>query len=136
MKYLDIDYAYNWANTNGYGENIALLDKAIGKFYYRSDNYDDEEIPDEIYGSGNVVSMPDKNDLSLGSRLVFRFVRETFPAGYDKVSEIFTRRGAYGRYKKWLIANDLLDQWHAYSNAAEEAALREWCADNGIELAD
>lgn len=135
IKYRDVETAYMMANTGGYGESTSLLDKTTGNFYYQSDN-SDEIIPAEVYDSGDVVSFPDKNDFDLGSRLVFRFIRETFPDGYDKVSEIFTRRGAYGRYKKWLIANNLLDKWLEYSDAAEEAALREWCADNGIELED
>jgi hypothetical protein len=135
IKFRDIEDAYMMANTGGYGESTSLLDKASGIFYYESDNTD-EKIPEEIFASDDVVSLPDKNELDLGSRLVFRFIRATFPEGYDKVSEIFTRRGAYGRYKKWLIANNLLDKWYDYSNAAENAALREWCADNGIELED
>lgn len=40
------------------------------------------------------------------------------------------------RCKDRLITNDLLEKWYDYSNEAEEAALREWCADNGIELAE
>jgi hypothetical protein len=29
-----------------------------------------------------------------------------------------------------------LERWYDFSNKAEEEALRQWCADNGIELAD
>jgi len=121
-------------NSGGYGENTALLDKATGQFYFHSEYGDFDEIPDEAYESERTVEIPHKNDLDLGTRLVFRFVRNTFPNGYDKVIEIFSRRGVYARYKDWLIANDLLEKWYDYSNAAEEEAIREWCDDNGIEL--
>lgn len=136
VKFKDIEDAYRKANTGGYVESKSRLDKATGKFYDQSANGEEEGIPEEVSGSGHVVSLPNKKDLDLGPQMVFRFIRETFPDGYDKVSEIFTRRGAYGRYKKWLIANNLTDKWLEYSEAAEKAALRAWCADNGIELED
>jgi hypothetical protein len=134
FKFRDINSAFGDVNMGIPGGNVALLDKETEKIYYRSDFAGYDEIPDGAYASEHTVEIPHKNDLDLGSRLVFRFISETFPEGYDKVSEIFTRRGAYGRYKKWLIANHLLEKWNDYSNAAEEEALREWCADNGIEL--
>ena len=134
VKYTDIDYAYIMANAEGYGENTALLDKKTGKFYFHSEYGDCDGIPEEAWESEDTVEIPRKNDLDLGTRLVFRFVRNTFPNGYDKVSKIFSRRGAYARYMDWLITNDLLKKWYDYSNAAEEKAIREWCADNGIEL--
>ena len=30
----------------------------------------------------------------------------------------------------------LLDQWYAFSAAADEAALRAWCEEEGLELSD
>lgn len=130
----DIEDAFFFANAGEYGTHTALLDKKAGKIYYQSEDGDMDEIPEEAWDADDTVEIPHKNDLDLGSRLVFRFVRDTFPSGYDKVREIFRRRGAYARYKKWLIANDLLEKWYDYSNLAEEEALCEWCADNGIEL--
>ena len=135
IRFSEIESAFQYVYTGGCGGNSALLDKKSGEIYYRSDFAGIDEIPEEAYASDSTVEIPHKNDLDLGSRLVFRFVRDTFPNGYDKVREIFSRRGAYARYKDWLIANDLLEKWYDYSNTAEEEALREWCADNGIELA-
>jgi hypothetical protein len=65
---------------------------------------------------------------------VFRFTREFLPDDYDEVSQIFHRRGAYGRYKDLLSRKGLLDQWHQFEDKAAEEALREWCRDNEIEL--
>ncbi len=76
------------------------------------------------------------SDKAFDVQAITEMLRDTFPDGYEKVREIFSRRGAYARYKDWLTANNLLERWYAYSNAAEEEALREWCADNGIELTD
>lgn len=136
IKFSDIELAFEFVSFGEHGGNSAILDKGTGNIYYESELGDSDEIPEEVYESGNTVEIPRKNDLDLGTRLVFRFVRDTFPNGYDKVREIFSRRGAYARYKDWLIANDLLEKWYDYSNAAEEEALREWCSDEGIELVE
>jgi len=136
IKFSEIEDAFLFASAGAPEEHSAVLDKKTGKIYFHSEYSDFDEIPDEIWESENTIAIPHKNDLDLGSRLVFRFVRDTFPNGYEKVREIFSRRGAYARYKDWLIANDLLEKWYDYSNAAEEEALREWCSDEGIELVE
>ena len=78
------------------------------------------------------VKLPNKRDLDLGPRLVMRFTREELPDRYDEVAEIFSRRGAYRRFKDLLEHEGALDKWFEFENAAEEKALREWCADNGV----
>jgi hypothetical protein len=55
---------------------------------------------------------------------------------YYEVRRIFSRKGAYGRYKTMLVRRSALDRWYNFSNKAEEAALREWCTENEIELSD
>ena len=64
------------------------------------------------------------------------FAREFLPDDYDEVRHIFSRRGAYRRYKDLLVRRGALDLWYDFSNKAEETALREWCAENGIELSE
>ena len=66
--------------------------------------------------------------------LVLDFAREFLPVDYDEVRHIFSRRGAYRRYKDLLVQRGALDRWYDFSNKSEETALREWCAENGIEL--
>ncbi|WP_372846122.1 hypothetical protein [Pontiella sp.] len=135
IKFSEIERAFEYVNFGAIpGGNTALFDKATGEIYFKSDFAGIDEIPGEAYRSESTVEIPHKNDLDLGSRLVFRFVCDTFPDGYDKVREIFSRRGAYARYRDWLEYNGLLDKWYDYSSAAEETALREWCAGEGIEL--
>ena len=62
------------------------------------------------------------------------FARELLPDDYDEVRHIFSRRVAYRRYKDLLVRRAALERWYDFSNKSEEAALREWCAENGIEL--
>ena len=90
-------------------------------------------MPDDI-DDGKYVSIPDKRELDLGKPLVLDFAREFLPDDYDEVRHIFRRRGAYRRYKDLLVRRGTLERWYDFSNKAEEAALLEWCVENGIEL--
>jgi len=93
----------------------------------------DEELPDDI-GDEKYISIPDKRQLDLGKPLVLDFAREFLPDDYDEVRHIFSRGGAYRRYKDLLVRRGVLDLWYDFSNKAEQAALPEWCAENGIDL--
>ena|SRR5580704_16545483 len=88
-------------------------------------------INDEKY-----ISIPDKRELNLGKPLALDFAREFLADDYDEVRQIFSRRGAYRRYKELLVRRGALERWYDFSNKSEETALREWCAENGIELSE
>jgi hypothetical protein len=87
------------------------------------------DIGDEKY-----ISIPDKRELDLGKSLALDFAREFLPDDYDEVRQFFSRRGAYRRYKELLVRRDALERWYDFSNKSEAAALREWCAENRIDL--
>ena len=89
-------------------------------------------MPDDI--DEKYISIPDKRELDLGKPLVLDFAREFLPDDYDEVRHIFSRKGAYRRYKDLLVHRGALERWYDFSNKAEEAALREWCVENGIDL--
>jgi hypothetical protein len=72
----------------------------------------------------------------LGSQLVFDFVRQSLPDDYGKVRDIFSRRGAYARFKHLFEQRRMVDQWYEFENKATENALREWCALHSIEIKD
>src|SRR5215470_3352625 len=86
-----------------------------------------DDIDDKKY-----ILIPDKRELDLGKPLVLDFAREFLPDDYDEVRRIFSRRGAYRRYKGLLVRRGALERWYDFSNKSEETALREWCAENGI----
>jgi len=98
-----------------------------------SDN--DEELPDDI-SDEKYISIPDKRELNLGKPLAFGFAGEFLPVDYDEVRHIFSRRGAYRRYRDLLVRRGALERWYDFSNKSEETALRKWCAENGIELSE
>jgi hypothetical protein len=35
-----------------------------------------------------------------------------------------------------LVRRGALERWYVFANKSEEAALREWCAENGIETSE
>jgi hypothetical protein len=136
ISFADLQDAFLFVNLGAPGENEAYLDRQSGKIYCRSEyGDDDEELPDDI-DDDKYIAIPDKRELDLGKALVLDFVSQVLPDDYDAVRRIFSRKGAYGRYKDLLAERGALDRWYDFENKAEEAALREWCAENGIELSD
>jgi phosphinothricin acetyltransferase len=101
-----------------------------------SDLLDDEEeeLPQDLETSDRYIAVPHKNDLDLGRRLVTRFVRQAMPQQVAQVENIFSRRGAYARFKDLLDAKGQLENWYRFEATAQDEALRAWCAENDIEL--
>jgi hypothetical protein len=61
-------------------------------------------------------------------------VREHLPGDSDEVRRIFSKRGAYSRFKGLLERRKAVDQWYDFKNRATENALRDWCEINSIEI--
>ena len=135
FSFSDIENAFMFVSSGMYGSNSAMLCKDTGKILYISDmaGIDETEEADQLDWD-QCIEVPHKNDLDLGKNLVFKFVEEYLPEDDNRVQQIFRRKGAYARYKDLLDERGLLDKWHEIQNAREEAALREWCEENGIEL--
>ena len=95
---------------------------------------EDEEVPEDIDEDEDYVRLPDKRELDLGKRLALRFVDEHLPDDFRRAQDIFSRRGAYARFKDLLAHRSALDQWYEYERKATERALRQWCVDNKIEV--
>ena len=134
VSFSDLQRAFEFVSSGGMGENESYLDRQSGKIYWHSEFGDNgEELPDDI-DNEKYIAIPDRRELDLGKPLVLEFAREFLPDDYDEVRHIFNRRGAYRRYKDLLVRRAALERWYDFSNKAEEAALREWCAENGIEL--
>ena len=132
---IEIEHALMYVSSAMYGMNSAVLCKDTGKILYRSDMAGIDEIEEEEeLDWDQCVEIPHKNDLDLGRNLVFEFVGEYLPDDFERVRKIFRRRGAYSRYKDLLERRGLLQKWYEVENNREEAALREWCEENEIEL--
>lgn len=139
VSFSDLDDAFDFVSCGAPCEHVAVLCRETGTFHYRSEMGDLDEMPedvDEEGSAGKYIGIPHKNDLDLGQRLVMDFVAERLPDDYAAVEGMFHGRGAYGRFKDLLARRGLLDDWYAYEKERTDAALREWCAENDIELAE
>ena len=133
VKYDDLEDACSFVSAAGSIDAAAYLCRESGKIYFESDEFDDSpELPENIGDIRKFVTIPDKFELGLGQRLVFRFIREILPEHYHHVSGLFRRRGAYARFKDYLFGLGKLDEWYGYENSATEEALRHWAEEEGF----
>lgn len=135
VVFSDLIDSYEWVAFGAPGENAAYISRTSGKIYWSSSTGDaEEELPEDIDDASIYVQIPHSHDLDLGNHLVMRFVEEQLPESYGIVEAYFHKRGAYARFKSLLEKKNMLQNWYDYREAAVEAALREWCAENNIQL--
>lgn len=135
VKYDDLEMAYSFVSDTHDIEAAAYVCRKTGKIFWESSELDDEfEVPDDIDDSRLYTMVPDKRELDLGIRLVFQFVERHIPEHSDRVSNIFRRRGAYGRYKDFLYDQGKLEDWYTFEDSATERALREWAESEGFTV--
>ena len=107
---------------------------ATGEVYCDTGELGEDELPADLDDPTRYLPIPGKGDLDLGARLVFRFIERELPGRYDQVRDMFRHQGAYHRFKRLMESEGALDKWFGYEAAAVATALREWCAQNGLEL--
>lgn len=130
----DLLLALQHVSSGAAGENEAYLCTETGVIHYHSGYGDnEEELPDDI-GSERYIAIPHKKDLDLGRHLVMKFTAEVLPDEQPKIREIFSRSGAYARFKDLLERSGLLQRWHDYEATAETEAMRRWCDQNGVKV--
>jgi hypothetical protein len=127
-------------NSSGLGEHLAFLCRRTGKIYWHSEFSDvaelDDELPDDVDDDEKYTAIPDKLELDLGKPLALDFAREWLPGDFDEVRYIFSRKGAYRKFRTLLIRRNALDRWYEFESKATERALRDWCALNSIAVVD
>lgn len=134
IKYQDVDFAFFFVSSGGVGENEAYIDRTSGKIHWYS-AFDDneEELPDDL-DDERYIAVPHKNELGLGVKLVINFAYEVMPEYAEEISHIFSRKGAYAKFRSLLERTDFIDKWYAYETEANDKALRKWCTENKIEI--
>ena len=136
MKYPDLELAFEFINAGDPYDHAAYVSRSTGKTYVQSELVGVDELPEDVLENDDYVEIPNRYDLDLGNQLVWEFVDLQIPGLKGKVQEIFSRRGAYARYKAFLVDLDLLDPWHRFENERIKEALLEWARDNGIQIED
>jgi hypothetical protein len=127
--------AFEFVSFGPAEEHQAYLCRETGKIHWHSEVGDnEEELPEDVDDAEKYVAIPHKNDLDLGKNLAIEFVEEFQPDAVREVEKMFSRRGAYSNFKNLLERRGLLPQWYEYEATAQEKSLREWCADQGIEV--
>ena len=127
-----IEDAFLFVSSAAPGEHYAVVNLKTGESFFASIISDYDELPDDIDESEDFIGIPHKNDLDLGKPLVMDFVRQLCPELIDRVLAIFSRRGAYGRYKDLLSEKNLLEEWYAFESQRTREALLEWCERQGL----
>ena len=137
VKLDDLEDALLFVGSGEMFGNAAWVCRQTGEVLCHSDDTDDfEPLPEDIDDEDRYVPVPDQHELGLGKPLALEFARTQLPACYEQVCEIFSHRGAYARFKDLLERHESLDAWHQWETDQTRQALRAWCADNGITLAD
>lgn len=136
MKIDDLELAYEAADFDGgSGEVRIYVSKTTGEIVWDAEEFSGEPCPvEDIEDNDDYVLVPNKYDLDMGNRLVWRFVDLEIPGLYEKVREIFRRKGAYSRFKQFLEYNGILQKWFDFESAELRKALIEWCEDNKIKM--
>ena len=134
MTYSTIEDAILFVSSAPPCEHYAVVNRITGEAFFASEYTGESEYPDDVDENDDYIAIPHKNDLDLGKPLVMEFVRSRCPDMTGRVLAIFSRAGAYQRYKQFLAENHLLEEWYAFENARTKEALLEWCAVKGLVL--
>ena len=142
VSFNEILEAFEFAGMGGgmFGEQRAFLCRRTGKIHQHAEFSDieefNDELPDDIEDDEKYIALPDKRELGLGKPLVLDFVRECLPNDFEEVRHIFSKKGAYPKFRTLLARRNAIDRWHEFESKATEQALRDWCEFNSIILVD
>ncbi len=134
MKFEDLELAFHFIDAHGGYDCEVWISRSTGEVFYGSDATGIHEVPEDLLESDEYVRMPDRFELDLGKNLVWEFVEREIPGLRPRVREIFSRRGAYGRYKDFLQQLGLLDRWFRFENEKIRETLLRWCEEQGIPV--
>lgn len=135
VKFADILDAFEFVSFGSPYDHEAYLCRETGAIYYHSEVADeDEPLPDDIDEGDKYIVLPHKNELDLGKPLALNFAAQHLPAELDRVERIFSKAGAYSRFKGLLETKGMLDRWYEFEAQAQESELRAWCEENSINV--
>lgn len=110
VKLDEIEKTVMFASSDPMFDNVAWVRRATGEVLWHCDEIEDfDPVPEDIDVGDRYVAIPDKRDLGLGTPLVLAFARTYLPEQLEQVQAMFTRPGAYARFKDLLERHDSLD---------------------------
>jgi hypothetical protein len=135
VRYSELEEVFTLVSFAPPMEHAAYISLDTCTIYCTSDlSAPDEEVPEDLETSDQYVAIPHKIDLDLGRNLALRFVAQELADQAERVNDIFRHKGAYARFKDILESMGLLEEWYRFEAEATGRALRDWCAENGIEV--
>lgn len=122
---------------DGGGSATALVSRETGLIHLLNDEYMDEEAPMPSASGDNdgYVSVPPAGTLGIGDALVLRFAATHLAEDQDTVRELFRDRNTEG-FARLLEERGAGAAWEGFHEQATRTALRLWCEENGLQLAD
>jgi len=116
----------------------AWVDRRSGAVHIVAEGLDPDELvlPDDLGDPAHFLALPPSRDLHNERELAFGFVAGHLPADERLVRAMFTRNGAYRALRELLAERGVLEDWYRCKDTAIDAALAEWCRDNGLRLHD
>jgi hypothetical protein len=138
VKFSEVLLALEFTSASAGFDNQAYICMTTGHIHFVSDDIGPQEgeeaLPEDFDESEDYLSVPHKRDLDLGSRLVFAFAKQQMPDEYNRIQDIFRKKGAYARLKDFLDREGMLQSWYDFQTKATETAMRAWCEENGVVL--
>lgn len=135
VKYSELEMAVEFVSGGDFIDAQAYISRETGRIYWVSDDDGlEEELPDDVGDPDRYVAVPGKRDLDLGKPLVLKFAARYLADDYEEVQRIFSRKGAYSRYKDLLQDRRKLEDWYEYEQAAVEKELMEWAEFEGFSV--
>lgn len=139
IRYDDLDYAFQLASADLLADSGAFLDRETGDWVFFDDGPQregDPRTPEDLLPDPRYLAAPTRQDLDLGTDLAFDFTDRHLPDARAEVRAIFSRRGAWGRFKDLLDRRDRREAWHRYEEARTRAALIGWAEGQGLRVID
>lgn len=139
MPTVDLDELERAAMTveDGDGSVTALVSRETGMIHVLNDEYMDEEAPTPSGSGGGdaYVPVPPAGTLGIGDGLILRFAAAHLAGDQDTVRDLFRERDTEG-FARLLEQRGAQEAWEGFHRQATRSALRSWCEENGLQLAD
>jgi hypothetical protein len=127
--------AFEFASSVTTVDAAAYISRDTGSVYFVGTDMEPEDgAPEDLETSDRYVAVPLKQDLDLGKPVALRFAAARLPAHYETIRSIFSRPGAYARFKGLLEEVGHLAAWYEFESNAQREALRDWCEAEGFEV--
>jgi hypothetical protein len=132
----NIQNAFEFVSSAPVDENHAIFNLNTGEILQKSGMLDEEEFPEDVEESDDVVWIPHRDDLDLGKELVFDFVDLYLPHEKKAIKAMFRfgRANAHSKFLAHMERLGKLEEWRAFEKEETRNALLDWCDENEIEV--